>query len=281
MHLTTDPGSFHYPSHTEDSLQSANSSHLLDTPSPNNAQDQNPFLNQQMDDTGSQRPSFHLDQVNPSFSHIVQPPANHTLQPPANHTIQPPANHTIQSPANHTIQPPANHTIQPPAHHTIQPPANHTLQPPANHTLQPANHTLQPSANHTIQPPSNHTLQPPANHTIQISNSPKHPMYVDVQERINSFLCWPTHHCHNPVNLAEAGFFYQDVADCVTCFYCGLALRYLQPHDDIVDKHHQYRPQCQYVLQILQKLRKKLLKRIRMKPSDGNRNSHTFEIYFL
>ncbi|KAG1684190.1 Apoptosis inhibitor IAP [Nymphon striatum] len=49
----------------------------------------------------------------------------------------------------------------------------------------------------------------------------RHPKYASLSSRLNSFNTWPITNNMSGYSLAKAGFFYKDITDKVSCFYCG------------------------------------------------------------
>lgn len=68
-----------------------------------------------------------------------------------------------------------------------------------------------------------------------------------VSQRLESFSSWPLSYFLTPEDLAEAGFFYTDASDCVTCFSCGVNLNNWQPFDNVYIQHSIFSPKCKYI----------------------------------
>ncbi|XP_071115039.1 death-associated inhibitor of apoptosis 1-like isoform X2 [Haliotis cracherodii] len=78
-------------------------------------------------------------------------------------------------------------------------------------------------------------------------NSAVHPLYKNIQSRLDSFRDWDTSHTQDPHVLATAGFFYAGYSDCVRCFYCGVGLKTWEEGDDPWVEHVRWRSSCSYI----------------------------------
>ncbi|XP_046370879.2 baculoviral IAP repeat-containing protein 7-A-like isoform X2 [Haliotis rufescens] len=74
-----------------------------------------------------------------------------------------------------------------------------------------------------------------------------HPLYKDIQSRLDSYRAWNTSHVQDPQVLATAGFFYAGYSDCVRCFYCGVGLKTWEEGDDPWVEHVRWRSSCSYI----------------------------------
>ncbi|RWS06506.1 baculoviral IAP repeat-containing protein 7-like isoform X1 [Leptotrombidium deliense] len=72
--------------------------------------------------------------------------------------------------------------------------------------------------------------------------------FESYESRLNSFQYWPLPTWIKPETLANAGFFYTGIADCVKCYYCMGQLCFWQPDDDPWIKHAQWYPACGFVM---------------------------------
>ncbi|XP_060564647.1 uncharacterized protein LOC132723862 [Ruditapes philippinarum] len=84
------------------------------------------------------------------------------------------------------------------------------------------------------------------NITVVVDN-PKHPDYVNVESRVNTYQGWPDYLDQTPRQMSEAGFFFVGVADFTRCFCCGGGLRNWEPGDDPVLEHTRWFPRCEYI----------------------------------
>ncbi|XP_046572470.1 E3 ubiquitin-protein ligase XIAP-like isoform X2 [Haliotis rubra] len=80
------------------------------------------------------------------------------------------------------------------------------------------------------------------------TDRPKNPTYAVTSARVKSYVTWP-HSSPTPVDLAEAGFFYNGQGDSVRCFFCGTGLRNWDSGDNAWVEHARWSPQCVYLVQ--------------------------------
>lgn len=80
-----------------------------------------------------------------------------------------------------------------------------------------------------------------------VSNGPKFVKYILETERRLSFKNWPRSMPQKPVQLAEAGFFYEDKGDRCTCYCCGGTLGQWEMHDLPWQQHALYFPECDFL----------------------------------
>ncbi|XP_071115027.1 baculoviral IAP repeat-containing protein 7-like [Haliotis cracherodii] len=78
-------------------------------------------------------------------------------------------------------------------------------------------------------------------------SSAVHPLYKNIQSRLDSFMGWNASHVQDPQVLATAGFFYAGYSDCVRCFYCGVGLKTWEEGDDPWVEHVRWRSSCSYI----------------------------------
>ncbi|KAJ1531811.1 hypothetical protein ONE63_000465 [Megalurothrips usitatus] len=84
---------------------------------------------------------------------------------------------------------------------------------------------------------------------IQKRYTPAHPMYANIEARLESFNCWPIGLKHRPQELAEAGFFYTGLGDKTICFQCGGGLKDWAETDQPWREHALYFSKCSFVVQ--------------------------------
>ncbi|XP_070190056.1 uncharacterized protein [Littorina saxatilis] len=72
--------------------------------------------------------------------------------------------------------------------------------------------------------------------------------YATGTSRVRSFGDWPAQGTPNAQRLAEAGFYYTGMGDCVRCFYCGVTLQNWMADDDPWMVHVRFRFSCGYVI---------------------------------
>jgi hypothetical protein len=77
----------------------------------------------------------------------------------------------------------------------------------------------------------------------------KHPDYVDLERRVQSFDASPghVHRWQTARQLAEAGFFHVGPDDNVRCFQCDGGLKNWQPNDDAWKEHVRWFPRCPFI----------------------------------
>ncbi|KAJ8027422.1 Baculoviral IAP repeat-containing protein 3 [Holothuria leucospilota] len=90
--------------------------------------------------------------------------------------------------------------------------------------------------------------QSPASNEVQKMRL-KFPQYESSKSRLVSFRNWTLSYVIKPTALAEAGFFYTNKSDLVTCFCCGLRLEAWNPGDDAWSEHATWSPNCAWVLE--------------------------------
>ncbi|CAM4611282.1 unnamed protein product [Leuciscus chuanchicus] len=69
------------------------------------------------------------------------------------------------------------------------------------------------------------------------------------EERLHTFVNWPSRITVRPDQLAKAGFYYVGRNDDVKCFCCDGGLRCWEPGDDPWVEHAKWFPRCEYLLQ--------------------------------
>lgn len=62
--------------------------------------------------------------------------------------------------------------------------------------------------------------------------------------RLISYEDWPRASSQKPSDLAEAGFFYSGIGDCVTCFSCGVGLKDWEVSDVAWEEHVRFNSEC-------------------------------------
>ena len=65
--------------------------------------------------------------------------------------------------------------------------------------------------------------------------------------RLNTFLTWPTDSAIQPLELAEAGFYYLKIEDGVKCYKCGVSLKNWECGDTAWGEHAKWSPSCPLV----------------------------------
>lgn len=80
-----------------------------------------------------------------------------------------------------------------------------------------------------------------------VHKRPKYPDFVSPQARMKSFRAWPADSHQSPLNLVEAGFFYDKLSRCTVCFHCGGMLYNWQGKDEPWEEHAKWFSFCDYV----------------------------------
>ena len=83
--------------------------------------------------------------------------------------------------------------------------------------------------------------------SIMTFPQPAYPRFASFEQRLWSFLYWPPAHPIEPYDLAEAGLFYQEFGDKVTCYQCAGSLGFWKLGDKPIFEHARWFPQCAYV----------------------------------
>ena len=74
-----------------------------------------------------------------------------------------------------------------------------------------------------------------------------YPDYLLFKHRVVSFKSWPPQLSQKNTDLANAGFFYSNVSDRVTCFACGVRLYGWKIRDDPWIEHYKNAKHCLYL----------------------------------
>ncbi|EFN85667.1 Apoptosis 2 inhibitor [Harpegnathos saltator] len=82
---------------------------------------------------------------------------------------------------------------------------------------------------------------------IQVHTAPSNPKNTTYEERLRTFVGWPTDHKQTPEMLSAAGFYYTGTQDQVRCFHCDGGLRNWEPKDDVWSEHARWFPTCTFV----------------------------------
>eukprot|EP00794_Sanderia_malayensis_P000392 gene392-1026_t len=80
----------------------------------------------------------------------------------------------------------------------------------------------------------------------------RNPDLANKIDRLHTFLTWPQDAPIQPLELAEAGFFYLGTGDGVRCYKCQIALRNWDEDDTAWGEHQKWSPHC-YLVQDYQK----------------------------
>ena len=69
----------------------------------------------------------------------------------------------------------------------------------------------------------------------------------DFETRLATFKSWPPSIAIPPRTLAAAGFYYEGLADTVSCYSCGKSLKMWQPNDSPWFEHQRHSPLCAHL----------------------------------
>lgn len=85
------------------------------------------------------------------------------------------------------------------------------------------------------------------NENTQVMQRPYFPEFAIETTRLRTFEEWPIALKQKPIQLSDAGFFYSQRGDLVTCFSCGGNLRNWEIQDDPWEQHALWFKTCNYV----------------------------------
>lgn len=85
---------------------------------------------------------------------------------------------------------------------------------------------------------------------------PVHPLMMYFVSREQTFQNWPIQMMQKPKDLIKNGFFYTDVGDQVTCFYCGVTLKQWDKSDTVELEHLNWKPNCLFAKMVSPKVYK-------------------------
>ena len=83
---------------------------------------------------------------------------------------------------------------------------------------------------------------------------PAHPLMMYFTSREQTFQNWPTQLVQKPKDLIQNGFFYTNVGDQVTCFYCGVTLKQCDKSDIAETEHIKWGPSCLFAKMVSTKV---------------------------
>ncbi|XP_059162590.1 baculoviral IAP repeat-containing protein 3-like [Physella acuta] len=155
-----------------------------------------------------------------------------------------------------------------PQHNTANPTQNPTSDLPNQSTEVSTSSPLQTSA-HTIPSPNPTDPRPPTQTTPStnptdprassrgptyaelgiITERPKRMEYAQKIKRLETYSGWPRGHHLQPLELAEAGFYFAGYGDCARCFFCGGGLRNWEDEDNVLVEHARWFPKCAFIRQ--------------------------------
>lgn len=134
--------------------------------------------------------------------------------------------------------------------------------------MQMLNITSQESAPNISPDQQNHTERsfepnPMERHSQPTQMTPQYPLHSpvtiaipamdlsDKAKRLGTFITYPRNAAVQPVELAEAGFFYVGKGDGVRCYKCDVSLRQFEEGDKAWSEHLRYSPACPLVIKHL------------------------------
>jgi len=82
---------------------------------------------------------------------------------------------------------------------------------------------------------------------------PCHPDMMYYISREQSFKNWPSQLVQKPKELIQNGFFYTDIGDRVTCFYCGITLKQWEKDDLVEHEHLKWEQNCLFAKMVSHK----------------------------
>lgn len=82
---------------------------------------------------------------------------------------------------------------------------------------------------------------------------PAHLNMMYFTNRMQTYTNWPDQIKQKPEDLAHNGFFYTDIGDRVTCFYCDITLKKWTKEDDIETEHIKWDPNCLFTKMVSSK----------------------------
>lgn len=65
---------------------------------------------------------------------------------------------------------------------------------------------------------------------------------------------WPKQMIQKPNELIQNGFYYTNIGDRVTCFYCGVTLKQWTKYDTVETEHLKWEPNCLYAKMVSSKV---------------------------
>lgn len=80
---------------------------------------------------------------------------------------------------------------------------------------------------------------------------PRHPQYLDLTARQQSFSNWPATSGQDPERMASNGFFYTGRFDLIRCFQCGIGLKDWAAPDEPLFEHIKHSPECVFLKELL------------------------------
>ena len=81
-----------------------------------------------------------------------------------------------------------------------------------------------------------------------------HPTKMYYIDREQTFVNWPQQIVQNPSELIQNGFFYTNIGDSVTCFYCDVTLKQGEKTDCIETEHLKWEPNCLFAKMVTSKV---------------------------
>lgn len=81
-----------------------------------------------------------------------------------------------------------------------------------------------------------------------LSGAPENQDLKIIENRLSTFLGWPLDFI-TPEQLAQAGFYYLNVADQVKCAFCGGIIGQWERNDQPLQEHRKFFPDCPIVRQ--------------------------------
>lgn len=76
---------------------------------------------------------------------------------------------------------------------------------------------------------------------------PKHEKYSNYITRLQTFKNWPLQMTQFPSEMAQAGFYYDNISDSTTCFWCGISIFKWLPYESAVGEHKRLGNECKFL----------------------------------
>ena len=90
----------------------------------------------------------------------------------------------------------------------------------------------------------------PVKNLLKYETFPVHPEMENLADRVTSFKLWPKQMSQSPIDLAQAGFYYNNKADFTTCFWCGGIVHKWLANEDPVFEHKKHFGHCKFLKMI-------------------------------
>ena len=89
-----------------------------------------------------------------------------------------------------------------------------------------------------------------ANVTVTSVMSCENAAMMCYEDRLSTFVLWPSQIVPNKFQLAKAGFYYMEKGDEVICFACAIKLNSWERTNVPLDEHFKWQPNCIFLKMI-------------------------------